>query len=98
MVWRPAATETIGVSPQTIRVQLSDGRTLIVRDAAVSKDTLTGLTGPRDRIAIPIAQVGYISVRQYDALTTVGFVAGTLAVSIVILLVYSSWALGRAGT
>jgi hypothetical protein len=86
MTWRPvpatpdpqAGTEPIARA----RLRLRSGAELSLRDVSVRSDSALGYTGnPRERRAVPMADVASIERRQFSVGRTAGLVLGAVAVT-----------------
>lgn len=80
--WRAQTNPTPGAQlANPARVTRTDGSVVVMRDAAVSRDSVAG-TGEAGRVAIPLSEVRSIEARRMDggrtALLTVGILAGLL--------------------
>ena len=78
--WRAQANPTPGAQlPNPARVTRTDGSVVVMRDAAVARDSVAG-TGEAGRVAIPLSEVRSIEARGMNggrtALLTVGILAG----------------------
>ena len=72
---------------------MADGNVMILQKPVVKGDTLTGelrvgLTNPRARVAIPVAEIRELQTSQLSPLATTGLVAGIVAVAFVSYALY----------
>jgi hypothetical protein len=72
--------------PATLRLHLRDGSSVIVREAVVRADSITGVpwgSAPRGaRIAVARTQVERVDVGQTDEIRTTGLLVGIVALAL----------------
>jgi hypothetical protein len=88
MTWRPVPStlEQAGAEPiPRARVRMRSGAELALREVTVSSDSVIGLSGsPRERRALPRADVVSIDRRQLSVGRTAGLVVGVAAVTVIV--------------
>jgi hypothetical protein len=71
--------EVLAEQPDQVLVQLTDGFKVVLRQPAVSGDSIIGLENGEQR-SIPLASVSALEVREPDMLLTTGAILGGLVV------------------
>ena len=90
MTWRPVPgtlEQQAGAEPISLaRLRLRSGAELVLRDATVRSDSVIGYTeSPRERRALPVADVASIDRHSLSAGRTAGVVVGGAAVAAVVM-------------
>jgi hypothetical protein len=70
-------------SPSQVRIQLHDGRRVVLRQPALRADSLVSGSGG-DGSAVAVAEIDNIAVRRFDAPRTVGLTALVVAVPVIL--------------
>ena len=65
----PSSTQRL---PDPVRITRVDTSTLLLRDAAVSGDSIVGYAGDRQRVAVALADVRKVEGQEVDFLKTAG--------------------------
>jgi hypothetical protein len=87
--------------PSPVRVTLTDGSVLVMRDAQVQRDSLIGMVGERaderQRVAVAMPQVHRMEERGVDFPATVGLTAAITLTAVATVIVGVFFTLGGLG-